>query len=169
LEKSVPPETQRTADPDIDETDLEILRVLSDRADITNKALAQRLGLAESTCAHRVRMLKRRGVIRGVRVTLDTGALGAPLHGMIRVRLSTHTKQSVTALFDSLVQIPGAVSVYHVGGSDDFLVHVAVADAAALRDIVLEHITVHPVVRGTETQLIFDVRDGVGVLDREDA
>ncbi|WP_223172027.1 Lrp/AsnC family transcriptional regulator [Microbacterium sp. NIBRBAC000506063] len=46
---------------ELDETDLAILRVLSASADITNKALAAKLGLAESTCAHRVRMLRRRG------------------------------------------------------------------------------------------------------------
>ena len=72
----------------------------------------------------------------------------------------------VTALFDALVGIPRVLQVFHVAGVDDFLVHVAVQDATALRDIVLEHITVHPVVRGTETQLVFELRDGRGLLAR---
>ncbi len=148
----------------LDELDLEILAALSTRADVTNKALAQQLGLAESTCAHRVRSLRDRGVIRDSHVRLDVAALGYPLEAIIKVRLANHTGDKVNALFEALVATPRVLQVFHVAGVDDFLVHVAVQDAAALRDIVLEHITVHPVVRGTETQLVFELRDGRGVL-----
>ncbi len=148
----------------LDELDVEILAALSTRADVTNKALAQQLGLAESTCAHRVRSLRDRGVIRDSHVRLDVAALGYPLEAIIKVRLANHTGDKVNALFEALVATPRVLQVFHVAGVDDFLVHVAVQDAAALRDIVLEHITVHPVVRGTETQLVFELRDGRGVL-----
>lgn len=148
----------------LDEVDLALLAALSVRADTTNKALAAQLGLAESTCAHRVRALRDRGIIRDTRVRLDAAALGFPLQAIIKVRLANHTGAKVTALFDALVRIPRVLQVFHVAGVDDFLVHVAVQDATALRDIVLEHITVHPVVRGTETQLVFELRDGSGLL-----
>jgi DNA-binding Lrp family transcriptional regulator len=148
----------------LDDLDLQILAALSEDASLTNKALALRLGAAESTCAHRVRSLRARGVIRDTRVRVDEVALGYPLQAMIKVRLANHTGPKVTALFDALVAIPRVLQVFHVAGVDDFLVHVAVQDAAALRDIVLEHITVHPVVRGTETQLVFELRDGRGLM-----
>jgi DNA-binding Lrp family transcriptional regulator len=148
----------------LDELDLQILAALSEDAGLTNKTLALRLGAAESTCAHRVRSLRARGVIRDTRVRLDEAALGYPLQAMIKVRLANHTGPKVNALFDALVAIPRVLQVFHVAGVDDFLVHVAVQDAAALRDIVLEHITVHPVVRGTETQLVFELRDGRGLI-----
>lgn len=148
----------------LDELDLEILAALTRDAEVTNKALAHRLGLAESTCAHRVRALRDRGVIRDTRIRVDGAALGLPLQAIIKVRLANHTGPKVTALFDALVEIPRVLQVFHVAGVDDFLVHVAVQDATALRDIVLEHITIHPVVRGTETQLVFELRDGSGLL-----
>ncbi len=56
--------------------------------------------------------------------------------------------------------------IFHVAGADDYLLHVAVESAAALRDLVLEHLQVHPGVRHTETQLIFEVIDGAGILPR---
>lgn len=148
----------------LDEIDLGILAVLTREADTTNKALAHRLGLAESTCAHRVRSLRERGIIRDTRIRLDEAAVGYPLQAIIKVRLANHTGPKVTALFDALVAIPRVLQVFHVAGVDDFLVHVAVQDATALRDIVLEHITTHPIVRGTETQLVFELRDGAGIL-----
>ncbi|MFJ4254266.1 Lrp/AsnC family transcriptional regulator [Microbacterium sp. NPDC090003] len=148
----------------LDETDLALLAVLTREADITNKALAHRLNLAESTCAHRVRSLRERGIIRDTRIRLDEASVGFPLQAIIKVRLANHTGPTVTALFDALASVPRVLQVFHVAGVDDFLVHVAVEDATALRDIVLEHITVHPVVRGTETQLVFELRDGAGLL-----
>ncbi|MBQ3357955.1 MAG: Lrp/AsnC family transcriptional regulator [Microbacterium sp.] len=150
----------------LDETDLALLAVLTREADITNKALAHRLNLAESTCAHRVRALRERGIIRDTRIRLDEASVGYPLQAIIKVRLANHTGPTVTALFDALASVPRVLQVFHVAGVDDFLVHVAVEDATALRDIVLEHITVHPVVRGTETQLVFELRDGAGLLPR---
>ncbi|MGN7967474.1 Lrp/AsnC family transcriptional regulator [Microbacterium sp. 22179] len=150
----------------LDETDLALLAVLTREADITNKALAHRLNLAESTCAHRVRALRERGIIRDTRIRLDEASVGYPLQAIIKVRLANHTGPTVTALFDALASVPRVLQVFHVAGVDDFLVHVAVEDATALRDIVLEHITVHPVVRGTETQLVFELRDGAGLLAR---
>lgn len=157
------PRSQAEPD-DIDEVDLAILAALSARADITNKALARRLHLAESTCAHRVRTLRHRGLIVDTRARVDTAALGFPLRAVINVRLGSHTKAGVTELFQALTEIPGVIEVFHVAGEDDFVLHVAAADAHALRDLVLEHITVHPGVRSTQTHLVFERRDGVGVL-----
>ncbi len=150
----------------LDDLDLRLLAALVANPGRSNKALAHDLGVAESTCAYRVRTLRSRGVISGVRVVLDAAALGLPLQGVIRVRLGRHTREGVGTLFDALVRTPGVIEVFHVAGEDDFLVHVAVEDAAALRDIVLQHITVHDTVRTTETHLVFERREGIGPLPR---
>jgi DNA-binding Lrp family transcriptional regulator len=153
--------------PAVDGLDLRILAALSARPDASIKELAAALGIPASTCAFRLRALRARGVILGTRLALDPAALGRPVQAVIRVRLGTHSKSGVEALFDGLQNTPGVLQVFHIAGADDFLVHVAVADATALRDIVLERITVHDVVRATETQLVFERRDGAGVLGRD--
>lgn len=150
----------------VDDLDLRVLAAFAQTPDTTVKALAQALRIPESTCAYRLRMLRERGIIAGLRAHLDLAALGHPVQAMIRVRLGNHSKAGVEALFDDLVHTPGVLQVFHIAGADDFLVHVAVRDAAALRDIVLEEITIHEVVRATETQLVFELREGVGVLPR---
>ncbi|MGV9195046.1 Lrp/AsnC family transcriptional regulator [Microbacterium sp. MC2] len=150
----------------LDDLDLRILAALVQHPGQSNKDLARHLGVAESTCAYRVRTLRSRGVVAGVRVLIDPAALGLPLQAVIRVRLGRHTREGVGRLFDALERTPGVIEVFHVAGEDDFLVHVAVEDAAALRDIVLQHITVHETVRTTETHLVFERREGVGPLAR---
>ncbi len=149
---------------DLDDTDWAILRALAGNSGLTNKALAARLGLAESTCAYRVRMLRENGVLLDSRVRLDLTSLGYPIQAIIKVRLLSHNAEHVTRLHAQFTQVPGVIQVFHLAGEDDFHLHVAVGSPEALRDLVLEHITVHRVVRQTETQLLFDVRDGVGVL-----
>ncbi|MDT0157010.1 Lrp/AsnC family transcriptional regulator [Microbacterium sp. ARD32] len=148
----------------VDALDLRILAELSARPDEPVSQLAAALGVPASTCAFRVRSLRTRGVITGLSLTIDPAALGASVQAMIRVRLANHNKGGVDSLFDALVATPGVLQVFHIAGADDFVVHVAVSDAASLRDIVLERITVHDVVRATETQLVFERREGVGVL-----
>lgn len=150
--------------PSVDELDLRIVAALGEKPDTTVKALAARLGIPASTAAFRLRSLRARGVVLGTRLVLDPSALGLPVQAVIRVRLGNHSKPGVEALFDDLTGTDGVLQVFHIAGADDFLVHVAVEDAAALRDIVLERITVHEVVRATETQLVFERREGRGLL-----
>ena len=147
-----------------DDLDQEILHALYTDASTTNKALARRLGIAESTCAYRIRALRESGAIRGTHADLDLDALGFPLQAIIKVRLGSHNRDLVSSLYADLVAAPGVIRAYHVAGSDDFHLHVAVENAQALRDLVLNHVTNHQVVRGTETQLVFELRAGAGVL-----
>ncbi len=150
----------------MDRVDLRILQTLTALPELTNKALAAHLGLAESTCAYRLRALRDRGILRGSRHELDLAALGFPIRAVIKVRLGSHDRDLVNQLYADLVEVPGVLQAVHVAGEDDFLLQVAVESPEALRDLVLEHITSHRVVRQTQTQLVFEARDGVGVLPR---
>jgi DNA-binding Lrp family transcriptional regulator len=150
----------------LDRTDLQILAELEENGRLTNAALAARVGIAESTCIQRVRGLRDAGVITRFRAEVDPAALGLGIQAVIKVRLGSHSRDHVKSFHGTLADIPGALTIFHVAGEDDYLVHVAVESAAALRDLVLEHITVHPAVRHTETQLVFEVIPGAGVLPR---
>lgn len=156
--------TQADAAPvQLDDTDRAIVRAITADAGITNKALAHRLRLAESTCAYRVRQLRDKGVLRGTQADVNLAALGYPLEAVIAVRLGTHSEAAVNEFFDSIVETPGVLQVFFISGNADFLVHVAVRNPQELRDMVLEHITTHRAVRQAETHLAFESRRGVGV------
>lgn len=157
---------QKVRPPALDATDLAILAELEENGRLTNAALAARVGIAESTCTGRLRALRESGVITRFRADVDPAALGLPLQAVIRVRLGSHNRDQVQSFHAILREVPGALAIFHVGGEDDYLIHVAVESAAALRDLVLEHVTVHPAVRHTETQLVFEVIRGAGVLSR---
>ena len=148
----------------LDGTDRAILSALIEDGRMTNAALAARVGVAESTCAYRVKALRESGVIASINARVDLAAIGRPIQAVIQVHLSSHSRVHINELLDRLVTLPGALSVVHVAGDNDFHVHVAVASPERLRDLILEHITSHPAVTKTETQLVFEVREGRGVL-----
>ncbi|WP_169582737.1 MULTISPECIES: Lrp/AsnC family transcriptional regulator [Microbacterium] len=159
-----PPKNPQVGAVGLDATDRAILAALIEDGRMTNASLAARVGLAESTCAYRVRALRESGIISSISARVDLGAVGRPIQAVIQVQLASHSREHIDALFERLVGIPGALSVAHVAGDNDFHVHVAVASPERLRDLILEHITSHAAVTKTETQLIFEARQGGGVL-----
>ena len=151
-----PARPRRPQDVRLDRTDRAILRVLADDARISNKELADRVGVAQSTCLARVRALREAGVIRGYHADIDPRALGHDLQAMISIRLQPHARGAMGEVVAGLSRRPEVLDVYFVAGANDFLVHVATASTDALRRFVAEHLNRDPAIAGTETALIFE-------------
>ncbi|MQA62797.1 MAG: AsnC family transcriptional regulator [Actinophytocola sp.] len=142
----------------LDAIDAAILAELQKDARLPNKELAQRVNVAPSTCLVRHRALRDRGVITGYRAEIDLAALGRPLQAVIAVRIRPHTRAVVRPFLDYLLELPETLSVSHVAGPDDFLVQVAVADAAHLQRLVLDSFTGRREVAQLHTNLVFEHR-----------
>src|SRR6201986_1304938 len=140
---------------DLDDIDRHIVHEMARDARIANNALADRVGIAPSTCLGRVRSLRERGVIRGYHADVDPAALGRPLQAMIAVRLQSHARSRIRAFVADVAGLPEVLNVFFLAGKDDFLLHVAAASTAALRDFV-ETLSSNPDVSYTETSLIFE-------------
>jgi DNA-binding Lrp family transcriptional regulator len=145
-----------------DRIDSRIVAELQNNARLSNKELAGRIGLAPSTCLERVRRLFDQGVLLGAHAAVDPDALGIRLQAMIGVRLRQHSREEVLAFRTDMLALREVVAVYYLAGATDFLVHVAVRDAAHLRDFVLDAVTARPEVARVETSLLFEyARDPV--------
>jgi DNA-binding Lrp family transcriptional regulator len=142
----------------LDATDRALIVALQKNARISNKALAEAVGIGQSTCLERLRRLRERGIVRGYHADVDPALLGRPIQAMIAVRLRLHSHAPIDAFYHHILDLPESLAVYHVGGADDYLVHVAVADTDHLRDLVLEGFTNRPEVERVETRLIFEHR-----------
>ena len=146
----------------LDRIDDAILQALQNNARITNRELAAEVGLAPSSCLERVRRLTDRGVLTGYRAEVDPAALGIGLQALVAVRLSRHSRDLVEGFRSHLLTLREVVSVFHMGGENDFLVHVAVRDADHLRDLALDAFTTRDEVRHIQTALVYEqVRPGV--------
>ncbi len=146
----------------LDPVDRLILAKLGEDARIPNNALAVAVGVAPSTCHTRVRGLRARGVIRGFHADLDLGAIGLAVQAMISVRLHAHTRGQMDAFLTKAPELPGVIAVYFMSGTDDYVIHVALPSADALRDFVLD-LSSEPAVQHTNTSLIFESRRGKAI------
>jgi DNA-binding Lrp family transcriptional regulator len=142
--------------PRLDSIDLALIRLLQHDARQTNKDLADAVGIAQSTCLERIRALRGAGVIRGWHADVDPSALGRPLRAMVSVRLRPKSTASVLAFQQEMIRAPEVLAVWTVTGADDFLVEVATADVAHLRDFVFEHVTSRAEVVDAQTALVYD-------------
>jgi DNA-binding Lrp family transcriptional regulator len=140
----------------LDRIDLAIVENLQKNARLSNKELAHRIQLSPSSCLERVRRLNAAGVFRGFHAEVVPEALGLSLQAMITVRLRRHSRRDVVAFRAHLLALPEVLAVFHVGGSYDFVVHVAVQDSNHLRDLALDSFTARPEVGQMETHFIFE-------------
>jgi DNA-binding Lrp family transcriptional regulator len=139
----------------LDAVDIAILRQLQKDARISNKELAERVKIAASTCLERVRALQRRGVLTGFHAEADPAALGRGLQAYISVRVRPHSRDIVEPFIAFALDLPETIALSHIAGPDDFLVHVAVRDAAHLQRLLLDGFTSRREVAHLQTQLIF--------------
>ncbi|GAA2317145.1 Lrp/AsnC family transcriptional regulator [Streptomyces kunmingensis] len=137
----------------MDELDSALLRLLQQDGRRTNRDLAEKLGIAPSTCLERVRALRERGALLGFHAEVDLTALNRGLQAMIAVRVRPPTRAVIEQFQDFVARMPEVLSVFVLTGTDDFLIHVAVRDADHLHSVVLDKLT--------ERQELADVRTSV--------
>jgi DNA-binding Lrp family transcriptional regulator len=140
----------------VDETDRRILDVLALEGRIPNNALAERVGIAPSTCLGRVRALVDRGVIRGFYADIDPDAVGHAIQAIIAVRLQGDARAVMRRFANRLAGMPEVRNVFFVAGGPDFFVHVVAQDTSTLRQFVVVNLNGSPEVASTETNVVLE-------------
>ncbi|MBP5855814.1 Lrp/AsnC family transcriptional regulator [Marivibrio halodurans] len=144
--------------PELDRTDLGILRLLQKDARLSVKEIAAHVGLAPSTTHERIRRLREAGVLGDAHAEVDPKALGIGLEALFMIELSKHKRGTVDRFMDDIVQVPEVRSAFLVTGRYDLVVHVVVRDTRHLKDLALDQFTSRPGTARVETSIIFDAR-----------
>jgi Lrp/AsnC family transcriptional regulator len=75
----------------IDEFDLRILTCLQTDGAISQRDLADRVGLSQNACWRRLQRLNASGIVRGTRATIDLAAFGLDLTVFVMIRTRHHS------------------------------------------------------------------------------
>jgi DNA-binding Lrp family transcriptional regulator len=140
----------------LDELDTAILRELQRDARRTNRDIAAAVGVAPTTALDRTRALRERGVIRGARLIVDLAALGRPLQALIAVRIRPPSRPVIEGFRDWVARLPEVLGVFVTTGTEDFLVHVAVADDQRLYAFVIDRLTQRREVADVRTAVVYE-------------
>ena len=141
---------------ELDEIDHELIRLLTQNARNTNADLAAAVGIAQSTCITRVRSLQDRGVITGFSANVEPAALGLGTQVLISVTLRAGARAHLSDFMNDMRQRPEVIQVFFLGGAEDFIVHLAVANPDEVREFVLENLSNNATVASTRTNLVFE-------------
>ena len=142
--------------PQLDQTDRLILEVLSENGRISNADLAERVGVAQSTCLTRVRQLVASGVIAGFYAQIEPAALGLELQALISVTLRAGARANLGDFMAGIRNHPQVIQIFFLGGTEDFILHVAVKNSDEVREFVLSELSGNPAVANTRTNLVFE-------------
>ena len=106
--------------------------------------------------------MKNKKIINGAFIEINFKSLGGNIEAIAAIRLQPYSEDIVNNLRDDLLKLPEIVSLYHMGGSYDYFIHMAVRDSEHLRQFVFHAITSRDEVTTVETSLIFEhSRSGV--------
>ena len=140
----------------MDELDSAILRELQADARLTNRELASRLGLAPSTCLVRTRALRERGVLTGFHAQVDLAKIGRGVQALIAFTIRPLSRDVIRAFETFALQQPEVLAVFVLGGSDDFLAHVAVPTISDMHALLMDRFSKRKEVVGFRTSIIYE-------------
>ena len=114
----------------LDRIDRAILEELQRDGRLPITELAQRVGLSQSACLRRVQRLEQAGVIEGYGALLCPAKLGKPETVFIEITLHNQSEAALDAFERAVAASPDILECHLMAGDYDFLLRVAVADAA---------------------------------------
>lgn len=123
--------------PELDETDIEMLKELQTDGRMSNSDLAERVGLSPTPCLRRLRRLEQEGFIQSYSLNLDRAKVGLELTVFVGVKVARAHDVEANAFVDAVLRLPEVVSCHLVSGEMDFLLQVVVPDLQAYEHLLL--------------------------------
>lgn len=120
----------------LDETDLQILRVLQDNSRLTVKELAQKVSLSATPVYERMKRLEREGFIKKYIALLDVNKLNQGFIVYCNVKLRRINREIVNEFIETIKKIPEVTECYNISGRFDYLLKIHARDMLSYQDFV---------------------------------
>lgn len=148
---------KRTSRPELDRTDLRILDALQRDGALSAAELAERVGLAVTTCWRRVKRLEDAHVIRGRVALLDREKVGLGVTLFAHVKLSAHGRDNLGRFEHAVRKHPEVLECYTLMGDWDFLLRIVARDIKAYEAFFLDHLSKIPGVQSVSSSIAMTV------------
>ncbi len=148
----------------LDRIDRHILAILTREGRISTVALARRVNLTPTPCAHRVRRLEEAGLICGYRAVLSPQKLGLGVCAFVQVKLERNTREQAAAFEQALAQIAEVSEYYSTAGTHDYMLKIYARDLGAYQRIIKERIATLPHIDDVQSTIILAEHNSSGLL-----
>ena len=113
---------------ELDAIDHSILNKLQNNGRLSNVQLANEVGLSESACLRRVKILEESGVIDRYVMLINQSAIGKPGNVFVRVSLDGQQREKLTAFEAEITKVSEVMECYLMSGDFDYLLRVITRD-----------------------------------------
>ena len=120
----------------LDDTDIQLLKLLGEDSEITIKDLAAKVHLSPSPVFERVKRLKASGYIKKYIALLDAEKLNYGLIVFCNIKLKQHDKNIGHDFVTDIMKLGEVVECYNISGDFDFLLKVYAKDMKHYQDFV---------------------------------
>lgn len=112
----------------IDQIDNLILTALQADASLSQRDLAEKVGLSQNACWRRLKALRESGVIKGTTTRLDREKLGLGLVVFVMIRTRHHSTDWLRTFRRHVSNLPEVVDFFRIGGDYDYMLKVVTHD-----------------------------------------
>jgi Lrp/AsnC family leucine-responsive transcriptional regulator len=135
----------------LDEIDLGILKLLEKDGRLSHKAIAYELHKTVSPIHARIRRLQQDGYIKRFTAMVDAKKIGRGLTAYTQVLLKTHSSESLKNFMNAAVQVSEIMECYHMTGTFDFLLRIAIRDMEEYNLVLVEKLSNLPEVANLQS------------------
>jgi Lrp/AsnC family leucine-responsive transcriptional regulator len=121
----------------LDATDLRILALLQENAQLTNKEIAARIGMTTTPVYERIKRMHEQGYIRRYAALLDREKLGLALVAFCNVQLKEHSRPYLVQFEEQVRALNAVVECFHLAGMYDYLLKVVTKDMADYQHFII--------------------------------
>lgn len=125
----------------LDEIDRRILAVLQRDGSLTQREVAEQVGLSQNACWRRMKTLQEAGVLKGTRAIVDAAAFGLDLTVFVMIKTRNHSMDWSNTFRDHIERIPQVVEFHRIGGDWDYMLKIVTSGMGGYDKVYRQIIT----------------------------
>ncbi|NML20712.1 Lrp/AsnC family transcriptional regulator [Pseudoflavitalea sp. G-6-1-2] len=139
---------------DLDCIDLQLLTLLQHDCRLSNKELADKLGITATPVLMRRRKLEEQGYISKYMAVVDRNKIDLSLVAYTNVQLSIHSRSAMTAFEKSVMKFEEVMECHHMTGSYDYLLKIVLKDMNAYHHFIREKLATLPNIHTVQSSFV---------------
>jgi len=129
---------------ELDHTDIALLKLLQQNAELSNRELAIKVHKAITTVQERIKRLKEFGYIKRTVAILDRKKIDRNLIAFSQVLLSDHTHETLGTFEREVAKFPEVMECFQMTGTFDFILRIATSDMDSYHDFYRNKLSLLP-------------------------
>ncbi len=142
---------------ELDEKDLQILKLVQDNAKLTVRDIAEKVNLSATPTHERLKRLEKNGVIRQYAAILDNRMLNKGIMVICNISLRDHDKKAAQGFIESVKNFPEVLECYNISGEFDFMLKIIAESMESYHDFFVNKLSEVKGIGQTKSSFVMDV------------